>query len=87
MNAVSRLVGSVLIEIADEWQTEWYYFSLGPMTKPKELQSLLPMGIELLRLEPINKTNVLGADQAISSLDTAIQSTPVGKTLTGSLAK
>jgi putative transposase len=52
--AVLRLVGSVLIEIHEEWQAERRYFSLDSMAKLKEPQSLLPVRTEPLRLAPIH---------------------------------
>jgi putative transposase len=53
-DSVLRLVGSVLIEIHDEWQAGRRYFSLGSMHKlkePQELEFTLPSP---LRLAPIH---------------------------------
>jgi hypothetical protein len=53
-DSVLRLVGSVLIEIHDEWQAGRRYFSLGSMHKlkePEELEMALPTP---LRLAPIH---------------------------------
>jgi len=54
VDAVLRLVGSVLIEIHDEWQAERRYFSLESMAKLKEPQGLLPVRTEPFRLAPIH---------------------------------
>jgi transposase-like protein len=53
-DAVLRLVGSILIEISDEWQADRRYFSLESMNKLKEPDSLLPAGSDPLRLAPIH---------------------------------
>jgi transposase-like protein len=53
-DAVLRLVGSILIEISDEWQADRRYFSLESMNKLKEPDSILPAGSAPLRLAPIH---------------------------------
>jgi transposase-like protein len=53
-DAVLRLVGSILIEISDEWQADRRYFSLESMNKLQEPDSLLPAGSDPLRLAPIH---------------------------------
>jgi len=53
-DAVLRLVGSILIEINDEWQADRRYFSLESMNKLKEPDSILPAGSDPLRLAPIH---------------------------------
>lgn len=52
-DSVLRLVGSVLIEIDDEWQIERRYFSQDSMRKLKEADEALPSSPGALRLGPI----------------------------------
>ncbi len=52
--AALRLIGSILVEINDEWQADRRYFSLESMNKLKEPDSLLPTRSEPLRLAPIH---------------------------------
>ena len=51
--AVLRLVGSVLLEIDDEWQVERRYFSQDSMRKLHEASSDMPSSAGPLRLGPI----------------------------------
>jgi hypothetical protein len=50
---VLRLVGSVLMEIDDEWQIERRYFSQDAMRKLKEADEALPTTHGALPLGPI----------------------------------
>jgi len=51
---VLRLVGSVLIEIADEWTAGWRYFGQESMRKSREPESDLLMLPSPLRLAPVH---------------------------------
>jgi len=51
--SVMRLVGSVLLEIDDEWQVERRYFSLESMRRLREPTSETPPSAGSLKLGPI----------------------------------
>jgi putative transposase len=51
--SVIRLVGSVLMEIAEEWEVGGRYFSQDSMRKLSEPQALLVVEPEPLRLAPV----------------------------------
>jgi transposase-like protein len=52
--AAMRLVGSVLMEVNDDWEVGRRYFSLASMRKLKEPELELPLGLPSpLRLAPI----------------------------------
>jgi putative transposase len=51
--SIIRLVGSVLLEIDDEWQIERRYFSLESMQKLKEPAAAQPTASSPLRLAPV----------------------------------
>jgi len=53
MESVIRLVGSVLLEIDNEWQFERRYFSLDSMRKLREPTSEMLPSAGSLRLGPI----------------------------------
>lgn len=52
--SVTRLVGSVLMEIADEWEVGRRYFSQDSMRKLSEPEALLVVEPKPLRLAPVH---------------------------------